>query len=188
MHLALTKGLGPWQGVSVLAAACMLFLSPTGQAERLPSPADAPALVGTSEVTVEVRNPHLALGADAPRVALRGFPAVPLLDALLGPDWRAGDREVAFRAADGYLSTIPAAQFTRCRAWLVHARADGAAFITDNAYQGKRDVPLGPWYLVWDNIDSPDLIQLGDHDWPYQVVDVSAVASGSVDRPTSSAK
>lgn len=180
--------LGRWQCMSVLATACMLFFSPTAYTEPLPSPADAAALVGTGEVTVEVRNPHLALGADAPRVALRGFPAVPLLDALLGPGWREADREVEFRAADGYLSAIPAAQFMRHSAWLVHARADGAAFVSDNAYQGKRDVPLGPWYLVWDNIGSPELIPLGDHYWPYQVVDVSTVASEPGDSPASPAK
>lgn len=166
----------------------MGWTAPTALAADLPPPAEAAALSGTDSVTIEVRNPHLGLGADAPLSNFRGFPAAAMLDALLGAGWRgttasaAGDRPVdpggvvrllEFRAADGYVSTIPAAQFLRHRAWLVYARADGADFVTDNVYLGKRNLPLGPWYLVWDNIGAPELIPLGDHYWPYQVVEVS---------------
>ncbi len=121
---------------------------------------------------MEVRNPHLALGVDAPVVAFRGFTAAPLLDALLGAEWREGGA-VEFHAADGYVSSIPVEQFERYPAWLVHRRADAGAFVTDNLFQGRREVPLGPWYLVWDNIGRPGLIPLGDHYWPYQVIEVT---------------
>lgn len=159
-----------------VAVACCVQAA---HAAPLPAPAEAAALVGTAEATVEVRNPHLALGADAPRIAFRGFAAAPLLDALLGPAWRDGGRAIEFRAADGYVSSIPAAQFERYPAWLVYRRADGADFVSDNVYQGRHAVPLGPWYLVWDNIGSPDLIPLGDHYWPYQVIDVAVSLPGT---------
>jgi hypothetical protein len=143
-------------------------------AAELPSPDALEARLRQAPAVVEVRNPHLALGLAAPVLAFRGFPASAVLDALLGSNWRAdGAGEIEFRAADGYRSAIPAANFLQYRAWLVYERADGAAFATDNVYQDKRDIPLGPWYLVWDNIGSPDLIPLGDHYWPYQVVGVS---------------
>lgn len=141
-------------------------------AASLPAPADAAALAGAEEVTVEVRNPHLALGADAPLIAFRGLSAVLVLDALLGARWREGGA-LEFRAADGYVSSIPVEQFGRYPAWLVHRRADGAEFATHNVYLDKRDIPLGPWYLVWDNVGRPELIALGDHYWPYQVIDVT---------------
>lgn len=143
-------------------------------AAEVPSPDALEARLGQAPAVVEVRNPHLALGLAAPVLAFRGFPASAVLDALLGSGWRAdGTGEIEFRAADGYRSAIPAANFLQYRAWLVYERADGAAFATDNVYQDKRDIPLGPWYLVWDNIGSPDLIPLGDHYWPYQVVGVT---------------
>lgn len=142
-------------------------------AAEVPSPDALEARLRQAPAVVEVRNPHLALGLAAPVLAFRGFPAGAVLDALLGTGWRDVTGDVEFRAADGYRSAISAAHLVRYRAWLVYQRADGAAFVTDNVFQNRRDVPLGPWYLVWDNIGSPELIPLGDHLWPYQVVEVS---------------
>ncbi|MBU3693366.1 MAG: hypothetical protein FGM40_00875 [Rhodocyclaceae bacterium] len=147
-------------------------------AEPLPAPDQVAARLQREPVMVQVRHPHDGLGERAPVLAYRGFPADEVLDALLGPAWREPGGEVEFAAADGYRSAIPAAHFARYRAWLVHARADGAAFVTDNVFQNRREVPLGPWYLVWDNLAAPELITLGDHYWPYQVVAVTVATPG----------
>lgn len=87
--------------------------------------------------------------------------------------------EVEFVAADGYRSAVPVVHLERYPAWLVYARADGGNFVTDNAFQGRKAVDLGPWYLVWDNLGSPELLTLGDHYWPYQVVEVSTSSHSS---------
>ena len=125
---------------------------------------------------VEVRHAHDGLGDRSPVLAFRGFAATEVLDALLGEAWRRDAAGLEFIAADGYRSLVPVRQFTSYRAWLVYQRADGAPFVIDNRFQDQRGVPLGPWYLVWDNIGSPALTALGDHYWPYQVVEVRAVA------------
>jgi len=160
--------------MSLLIGLAAAIVPGLASAAELPSPDALEARLRLAPAVVEVRNPHLALGLAAPVLAFRGFPAGAVLDALLGSGWRAdATGEIEFRAADDYRSAIPAANFLQYRAWLVYERVDGAAFASDNVYQDKRDIPLGPWYLVWDNIGSPDLIPLGDHYWPYQVVGVS---------------
>ena len=130
-------------------------------------------------VVVEVRHAHDGLGDRSPVLAFRGFAATDVLDALLGEAWRRDAAGLEFIAADGYRSLVPVAHFARYRAWLVHARADGGPFVIDNRFQDRRGVPLGPWYLVWDNIGSPALTALGDHYWPYQVVEVRLVPAGA---------
>ena len=167
----------------LLAAVCVLVLCGVTRAGTLPGPAALAEQLQQPAVVVEVRHAHDTLGEQAPVLAFRGFSATAALDALLGEAWRQPGGEVEFVAADGYRSAIPAVQFARYRAWLVYERADGAAFVTDNAFQGRRAVPLGPGYLVWDNIGAPELIPLGDHYWPYQVVEVHAVAVGGRDAP-----
>ena len=37
-------------------------------------------------------------------------------------------------------------------------------------------MPLGPYYLVWDNISSPALMSEGARNWPYQVQQVALVS------------
>ena len=59
------------------------------------------------------------------------------------------------------------------KAYLAFARADRSLFTVDNLAQNKRNIPLGPYYLVWDNKADPELLSAGAHDWPYQVADVS---------------
>ena len=37
-------------------------------------------------------------------------------------------------------------------------------------------MPLGPWYLVWDNISNPALLAEGAGSWPYQVTEIDLVS------------
>jgi len=171
---------GARRSLSRLIVCLAAFMPILAGAAELPSPDALAARLAREPVSVEVRHAHDGLGERAPVLAFRGFPANEALDALLGAGWRDAGANLEFVAADGYRSAIPVAHFTRYRAWLVYQRGDDAAFVTDNVYQGKRDVPLGPWYLVWDNIGSPELILLGDHYWPYQVTDVTWVPPGAM--------
>ncbi len=140
-------------------------------ARAVPVP-DLPAMktaMGVPATTVTVVEPHLSTREHAVQVRYRGWPAVAVLDKLLGPAWRAPGVEVEFRALDGYVSRIPNERFLRYRAWLVFERIGHPAFALDNLQQNEKDVQLGPYYLVWDNIGHPELLPEGASDWPYQV-------------------
>ena len=95
---------------------------------------------------------------------------------LFGKDWQEQARTVELRALDGYVSRIDVARFVEETAFLAFARADGAPFTVDNLRQNQTDVPLGPWYLVWDNISNPAPLAEGASNWPYQVHEVKLVS------------
>lgn len=57
----------------------------------------------------------------------------------------------------------------------VLAHLFGAPFNVNNLAQNESDVPLGPYYLVWDNIGNPALLAEGARNWPYQVAEVLLV-------------
>lgn len=120
-----------------------------------------------------VVEPHLSTAATPVRLAYRGWPAAAVLTAWLGPGWTASDQEIEFRALDGYVSRIPVERFARYKAWLVFARQDGAPFRVDNLAQQEKQVALGPYYLVWDNIGAPELLAEGGASWPYQVARIA---------------
>lgn len=130
-------------------------------------------------VTVAVLEPHLIHDGRMPEVRYVGFPAEAVLTAVLGKGWRAPGQELEFRALDGFVSRIPVERFAQHRAWLVYARADGQPFQVDNHLQGEKQVPLGPFYLVWDNRSSKALQVEGGALWPYQVASVSVGPSST---------
>lgn len=145
-------------------------------AAELPPPRSLEVALGTAPATVEVVEPHLALDNTLPRVRYVGWPIERVLDQLLGQGWSQRDGEIEFRALDGYVSRVPVERFRRYRAFLVHARADGAAFTVDVAAQNEKNVPLGPYYLVWDNVTDEALRADGASLWPYQVAAINSVA------------
>ena len=104
-----------------------------------------------------------------------GFRAVDVLRSLFGKDWQRQGETVEFRALDGYVSRIAVSRFIEEKAFLVFARKDGKPFTVDNIAQNQEDVPLGPYYLVWDNVSSPALLKEGAGKWPYQVKEVKLV-------------
>jgi mono/diheme cytochrome c family protein len=122
--------------------------------------------------TVTVVEPHLSTRDHRVQVRYRGWPAVAVLDQLLGPAWRASGVEVEFRALDGYVSRIPNERFLRYGAWLVYQRIGHADFALDNLQQNEKNVRLGPYYLVWDNVGHPELLPEGASYWPYQVAEI----------------
>ena len=110
-----------------------------------------------------------------------GFPLTPLLDRWFGTSWSVPDAEVLFVARDGYRSAVGSDALRTRRAFLAYARSDGAPFTVDNAEQNQRGVPLGPYYVIWDNREAPDRLARGTHGWPYQVTAVE-VRSARDDR------
>ena len=144
---------------------------------RLPEPAVA-AKAGPAQRQVTVAEPHLSRPGQPPvQVRYRGWPARVFLDRWLGQGWEQGDGELEFRAQDGFVSRIPVERFLRHQAWIVTARADGRPFLVDNHAQGEKQVPLGPYYLIWDNLAEPALQAEGGAVWPYQEVSVRRTPS-----------
>nr|WP_297380020.1 hypothetical protein [uncultured Roseateles sp.] len=171
--------------LAMLAATCIAM---PALAVDLPAPAElarrlaagpATGASGPATATVTVLEPHLMRDGRMPEVRYLGVPADAALTAVLGPGWRAPGQELEFRALDGFVSRIPVERFAQHRAWLVHARADGRPFQVDNHLQGERQVPLGPYYLVWDNRASKALQAEGGALWPYQVASVSVGPSST---------
>lgn len=144
-------------------------------AEVLPDPDALAAQIGAEPSTVSVYEPHLSEGDNRVAVDYVGYPAEIVLSEILGADWRSQGDTIEFRALDGYVSRIDVPYFEPGRAFLVSARGDGEEFTVDNLAQREENVPLGPYYLVWDTITYPELQAEGAGIWPYQVNEIFAV-------------
>lgn len=161
-------------GLSSLGVLIAAFLG-TAQAAELPPVGELQRLLGSTSQTVRVYEPHLSVGDSHVAIEYVGYQANDVMARLFGEDWRGQGRTIEFRALDGYVSLIDVSRFAEESAYLVFARQDGAPFTVDNVEQNQTGVPLGPYYLVWDNISSPALVQEGPHNWPYQVREMRLV-------------
>ena len=161
----------------LLGPVALLALSMSmARAVELPPAERLQERMGTPARTVTVHEPHLSIGSRRVAIEYVGYPAVDVMATVFGEDWHEQARTVELRALDGYVSRIDVARFMNDTAFLAFARADGAPFTVDNLRQNQTDVPLGPWYLVWDNISNPALLAEGASDWPYQVHEVNLVS------------
>ena len=124
---------------------------------------------------MRVYEPHLSVGDSHVAIEYVGYPANDVMARLFGEDWQGQGSTIEFHALDGYVSRIDVSRFTEERAYLVFAREDGALFAVDNVHQNQIGVPLGPYYLAWDNISSPALVLEGTRNWPYQVREMRLV-------------
>lgn len=122
----------------------------------------------TPVTKLKVFEPH-----EQKEVTYKGFAANPLLDKFFGKDWQKSD-EVLFTCADGYQASVPVSYFQKHRGFLVYERP-GSEFKVTNTLQGNEVVPLGPFYLVWDNLKTPELRNSHGTHWPYQVTEVSLI-------------
>jgi hypothetical protein len=162
----------------IVAIGVWLLACTSALAADLPDRARLREALNTPAQAVDVAEPHMSTPDRDTKVQYLGWPARAVLDHLFGPSWRAAGLDVAFRALDGYVSHIPSERFEAYRAYLVYARQDGRAFTVDNLAQNEKDVPLGPYYLVWDNVRSPELRPLGASYWPYQVYEITLSDAG----------
>ena len=62
---------------------------------------------------------------------------------------------------DGYQPSIPVREFTQNKAFLAISRTDQKEFTLVNTLQSNEKVSLGPTYLVWDNLNNPQLLAEG---------------------------
>ena len=127
-------------------------------------------LSGLDTITPAVSLKVFEVHENAERV-YRAFAARPVFDRVFGKDWEKA-QEIVFTSIDGYQPSIPVAKFLAHDAYLAFAHEDGTPFTMTNTLQNNEIVPLGPLYLVWDNISSKALLESGASDMPYQIKSV----------------
>jgi len=144
-------------------------------ADPLPAPAELKARIGSAPATVEVHEPHLSTEKAPVKRRYSGYRFEVVAALLFGPMWRDGTQAIEFRALDGYVSRIPVADFDEHKAHLVVGVSDGSAFTVNNLLQNEKDIQLGPYYLIWENIEDTEMFNRGASGWPYQVVEILRV-------------
>ncbi len=107
-----------------------------------------------------------------------GFSALRLdrvLDSVYGVSWRV-EEELLFTCRDGYQPTIPVQRVLSHRAWLAFERTDQEGFTIHKRESGEiKQVELGPFYLVWENLADAVVRQEADYGWPYQLVGIDLI-------------
>ena len=151
-----------------------LSVSASAVAAPLPPPAEIEKLIGIKPSAIRVYEPHLSVDGQKVAIEYVGFPIDAVLTKLFGTSWQASNGNFDFRAADGYVSSISPQLLEKYKPVLAFDRKDGRAFTVDNPRQHEKNVPLGPYYLVWDNISNEALFKDGAYHWPYQVNEIKA--------------
>ena len=107
-----------------------------------------------------------------------GFSALRLdrvLDFVYGVSWRV-EEELLFTCRDGYQPTIPVQRVLSHRAWLAFERTDQEGFTIRKRESGEiKQVELGPFYLIWENLADAVVRQEADYGWPYQLMRVDLI-------------
>ena len=167
----------------VLAASMCGFLSLQANAAVLDLSLNAVrAALGDEAVEVTVLEPHMKCGSADCTIPYVGIPLQKLLQHYFPDIWGDFNGLILFSASDGYLATIKAGKVRKHDAYLTYGRADAAPFTVDNVQQNEQNIPLEPFYLVWDNLKAPELQKEGAYGWPYQVVRISLVPSTDFER------
>lgn len=117
-----------------------------------------------------VHEPHMGIDRN-----YKGVSANELFSKVYGPSWTDED-EVLFTCSDGYQPSVPVTEFKTFDAYFVYGMQDGSEFMIDNNLQNQKNIELGPYYLVWDNIKHPELRSEPPSFWPYQVVSVDLIS------------
>lgn len=168
-------------GLSGLLAAGAIALRPGGASAeadlafaRHSEPVATRSLESLEEAvppsTVRVFEPY-----EKGEASFRALPFDRVLDSVYSPSWRQ-EEEVLFTCRDGYQPTVPVARILRHRAWLAFDRVDEPGFAIRKRESGQwKRVELGPFYLVWENLDDAKIRQEWDYGWPYQVVSVDLI-------------
>ena len=147
----------------------LMWLVGRVSALELPVPEKLERQSGVHRQTIAVIEPHTSTPDRPEVIRYVGLPLERLLTQWFGESWKAPGVEIVFLAQDGYRSVIANSRLTTYRAYLAFGREDGTAFVVDNLQQNQKSIPLGPYYLVWDNRNAPELLRLGSYGWPYQV-------------------
>jgi len=108
-----------------------------------------------------------------------GFPLSEVLKNFLGENWKEMEG-MHFTALDGYKTSVPMSRILKYEPVLAFRYVDATRSFTVNKKTKKpQTVELGPYYLVWNNIQHPELSKNGHKDWPYQVIRIDSLKHAS---------
>ncbi len=164
----MTSRLRSLAAIAVISACYSLLAMLGASAAELPSPDRLRSSLG-EPVNITVFEPNLSQGDEPVAIEYVAYPAEEIFAVVLGVDWRSRAAAIELQALDGYISRIDSSRFDSYPAYLAFGRTDGADFSVDVPSQNQTDVPLGPYYLIWDNRQHPELLSEGGTHWPYQV-------------------
>lgn len=159
--------------------AWLLLFAGTTYAVQLPAPDVLEQQTGLRRETITVVEPHMSTNDKPVVISYVGLPMTSLLTYWFGESWKAADTEVVFFTGDGYRSVISSSKLIKYNAFLAFGRSDGGAFVVDNPDQNERNVPIGPYYLIWDNQGVTELLKQGVSGWPYQVTRIKLHSAAS---------
>lgn len=121
---------------------------------------------------IEVFEPH--------ELRNRTYTAIPFMDLMdsvfkRNPKyinaWKKFD-DVTFQCRDGYAATLDLAKVLRFNTYLAFGDAASSQFLITNTLQNNEVIKADPFYLIWDNIKSPELKKFGAYGWPYQIIEI----------------
>jgi len=138
--------------------------------------------LGNEAVPITVMEPHMKCGKVDCVITYVGIPLGKLMQYYFPDTWDGFTGFIHFYASDGYMASVDTNDARNQAACLTFKRADDKPFIIDNEGQNEKDVPLGPFYLVWDNLRNTALQKDGAYGWPYQVVQIELVPASFYDR------
>lgn len=138
--------------------------------------------LGPEAVEITVMEPHMKCGDVDCTITYVGIPLGRLMQYYFPDVWDGFTGFIHFSASDGYLASVNADKARKHDAFLVFERADGRPFVIDNERQNEKNLPLGPFYLVWDNLRNPELQKQGAYGWPYQVVRIELLPTSAYDK------
>jgi len=134
---------------------------------------DGGNLVGTKTLTeladlLPVKEMEVYDPTENRNKTFRGFTTNDVLDLVYGESWRDGE-EIAVAALDGYVSSNSIEHYLMYNSMLAFEDVNRPQFILIKAKDGKY-IELGPFFLVWDNINSPELLDFVSYGWPWQSI------------------
>lgn len=107
-------------------------------------------------------------------VEFQALPLKAILNKVYGELWKKSE-ELLFTCRDGYQPSLPLQRFQDFDSLLAFELKGSKAFTIHNVTESNRKTNLAPYYLIWNNLKSPDL-QTGDGAfWPYQLVGIDLI-------------
>jgi mono/diheme cytochrome c family protein len=156
-----------WAIAAAPSTAADVVFKSHGKIVRAVSVSELTALLPPRDITVW--DPH-----EEKEVAFQAFAANDLFAKIYGDDWNKSE-EALFTCSDGFQPSLPMAEFGSHQGYLAFSRNDSPEFSV--ASPDKREkVPLGPFYLIWENIKDPSIRRQGTiPGWPYQVTTIDLI-------------
>lgn len=161
---------------ALLIIACALAVPSTaqditfksrGKIVRTLSVTELTKLVSPHEITIW--EPH-----EKKETAFEAFPADELLTKIYGNDWKESE-EALFTCSDGFQPSLPMAEFSKHQGYLAFARKGESDFSVVNPDSHEK-VPMGPLYLIWENIKDASIRNQGTiPGWPYEVTTIDLI-------------